>query len=559
MDVMRKKRIGFVWLCCVFFLLACTKESTSEPKEQNPQEQLVEQKNSELELEQLELTSYSEEIGATLSAPKYQKFAANGKVKIEGKVEQFEQLQSDFAWIKVRSMDEGPAGSEHEYYTPIKEGKFKQNIHFFNGEGDYRVTVQLPSKDRENYYYDIASFEVINVHEEMKRDVTYTPFGFSVGLDLELESSFIIENEFFLLKGKADNLVDGEQVMLNLRKDSEKWQHLIPVKDGKFEFEVPLYFGLGLHEIEVLVPDEERDDYYQVATTILVDNESERVMQPIEYSKVYMERGVTLEEPAFGGDVSDGEYRIKGTLDPNAELAKETSHIYITSKKGEDEALDVIPVENFSFDGSFHLRFGPGVYEIIVSVPEIKEKNSSRFRYFGFAKFEVETTAEDKRDLLPSRGVESDDPEIMKLSQEITNGMASQREKTKAIYDYVAENITYDVAKLENESFEWDDSALKTLDKRTGVCQDYAYLAIALLRASDIEARLIEGKAISGFWPSSHAWVEAKVDGNWLVMDPTWGSGYIEDDQFVPAFTDKYFDPVATEFEKTHIRTGVSY
>lgn len=560
---MNYKSLPFVLFFLVsFFLTACSNASSGEPpkkEKKDEYEELVEKKNSELELVPLELTSYSEEIGATISKPKYKEFAVNGKVVVEGKIEKSTELKSDYAWIKVWSNEEGPAGNQHEYYAPIKEGKFKETIHFFNGEGEYKVTVQLPSTDSENYFYDTASFDVINMNPDMVRDVTYTPFGFSAGLSVDMKTSYVKENEAFQLKGKVKNLSDEDMLMINLTKESEKWQHIIPVKNGTFEYEVPLFFGNGLHKVEILVPDEDRENYYQVATNILVDNESNTVMKPIEFSNTYIERGVTLDYPTFGGEVSDGEYKIKGSLDPNADFAKDTTHIYVTSKKGEDEALDVIPVEDFTFDDSFYLRFGPGTYEITVSVPEIKEENSNRFRYFGFAKFEVQSTGEDKRDLLPSRGVESDSPEIMKLAEEVTKGVSSQREKTKAVYDYVAKTITYDVQKLRNNEFEWNDSAVKTLEEKTGVCQDYSYLAIALLRASGIEARLIEGTAISGFWPSNHAWVEAKVDGNWLTMDPTWGSGYIKDDQFVAAFTDKYFDPNMEEFDKTHNRTGVSY
>lgn len=561
---MKRMRLRFVFFCLLSFVLmtACANTEISDSKakeEKDKYEQLVEQRNGELELVPLELTSYSEEIGASLSNPKYQKFAANGKVKIEGEIEQFNELKSDYAWIKVRSNEEGPAGMEHEYYVPIKEGAFKETIHFFNGEGDYRVTVQLPSTDQENYYYDTASFEVINVNPKMMRDLTYTPFGYGAELTVDMDTSYVEESEIFLLKGEATALADGEKMMLVIRKDSEQWKHVIPVKDGKFEYEMPLFFGKGLHELEVLVPDKEREDYYQVGTKILVNNESEQVMKPIEYSNTYIERGVTLEYPTFGGKVTEGQYHIKGSIDENAEFAKDTTHIYVTTKKGEDTALDVIPVENFSFDDSFYLRFGSGTYEVTVSVPEIKEENSNYFRYFGFAKFELESTGEDKRDLLPSRGIESNDPQIKKLAEEIISGKTTEREKAKAVYDYVTKTISYDVGKMKNKEFEWDDSALKTLAEKTGVCQDYSYLAIALLRAVNMEARFIEGTALGGFWPQNHAWVEVKVDGKWLTMDPTWGSGYIEKDQFVAAYTDKYFDPNMTEFEKTHIRNGVSY
>ncbi|MGE6754010.1 transglutaminase domain-containing protein [Rossellomorea sp. NPDC071047] len=555
----------FGLLISFLFLTACSNSSANgeETKADKKVEDLYEKEKNEMddeigEMEPLQLTSYSEEIGVTMNEPSYKEFAANGQVTVDGEIEQHSELKSEYAWIKVRASEEGPAGNQLEYYTPIKDGKFKQEIHFFNGEGEYSVSVQLPSKDRENYYYDTASFTVHNVNPDIMRDVTLTPFGQDAALSLSSESSFIKGNEIFPLKGEAANLTDEDTIMLRLKKDSQNWTHVIPVKNGKFSYDVPLFFGKGKHELEVLVPDEERESYYQTATTLIIDNESVRVMSPIEYADKYRERGVTLESPQFGGEKSDGVYSIKGSIDPKAEFGPETTHIYITTKKGEDEALDVIPVDDFTFEDSFYLRFGPGTYEVTLSVPEIKEENSDYFRFFGFAKFEVESTGEDKRDLLPSRGVQSDAQEIKEQAKTVTAGQTSDRDKAKAIYDYVAKNVSYDVEKYEYDDFNWDDSALKTLETRTGVCQDYAYLAIALLRASDIEARFVEGRA-GGIFPGRHAWVEANLDGEWVTLDPTWGSGYLKDGKFVPAFNEDYFDPDMNEFNKTHTRTGVSY
>lgn len=552
-------------LISFLFLTACSNSSANgeETKADKKVEDLYEKEKNEMddeigEMEPLQLTSYSEEIGVTMNEPSYKEFAANGQVTVEGEIEQHSELKSDYVWIKVRASEGGPAGEQLEYYTPIKNGKFKQNIRFFNGEGEYSVSVQLPSKDRENYYYDTASFTVHNVNPDIMRDVTLTPFGQDAALSLSSESSFIKGNEIFPLKGEAVNLTDEDTIMLRLKKDSQNWTHVIPVKKGKFSYDVPLFFGKGKHELEVLVPDEDRENYYQTATTLIIDNESVRVMSPIEYADKYTERGVTLESPPFGGEKSDGVYSIKGSIDPKAEFGPETTHIYITTKKGEDEALDVIPVDDFTFEDTFYLRFGPGTYEVTLSVPEIKEENSDYFRFFGFAKFEVESTGEDKRDLLPSRGVQSDAQEIKEQAKTVTAGQTSDRDKAKAIYDYVAKNVSYDVEKYENDDFNWDDSALKTLETRTGVCQDYAYLAIALLRASDIEARFVEGRA-GGIFPGRHAWVEANLDGGWVTLDPTWGSGYLKDGRFVPAFNEDYFDPDMNEFKKTHTRTGVSY
>jgi hypothetical protein len=552
-------------LSLILFISGCSNSESSNSKteetqkEENKYDKLVKEKNKELDLQPIELTSYSEEAGVTLNKPTYKEFAVNKKVVVEGEIEKFSEIKSDYVWIKVQANEEEPAGMEQEYYAPIKEGKFKQEISLFNGDGQYEVKVQVPSLDREDYYYETASFTVHNVNPDIERDVTYSPFGQEAEILLNLDLGYVTEKEIFSLSGDAGTLSDNDTIMIKLTKDSDSWTHVLPIVDGQFSFDVPLLYGKGVHELEVLVPDEEREKYYQPATKILINNESDRTLSPIDFSSTYLERGVTLNYPQFGGVESDGLFTIKGSIDPKASFGPETTHIYVTTKKGEDEALDVIPVEDFSFDDSFYLRFGPGTYEVMLSVPEIKEENSDRFRYFGFAKFEVESTSEDKRDLLPSRGVQSDAPEIIELAGQLTNGLTTDREKSEAIYKYVASNISYDVEKYETKNYNWDDSALKTLQLKKGICQDYAYLTIALLRASNVEARLIEGNAFGGFWPQKHAWVEAKVDGNWLTMDPTWGAGYIKDDAFVAQYTAEYFDPNPTEFEKSHKRTGVSY
>lgn len=565
--VVKNRYITALLLSSSLILTACSDKNTSveenQPVEQeaakDKYDQLVDKKNAELELAALELTSYAEEVNATFQTPEYREFSANGHVEIAGTVEKHADLKGEYAWIKVRSEEDGPAGDLMEYYVPIKDGKFKENISFFNGEGEYHVTVQLPDIDRENYYYDTASFTVHNVNPESTYDISLSPFGHDAGLQFNVESAFLKENELFSFGGKASNLSDGDTLMLQLKKDSDIWKHMVTVENGQFSTDIPLFYGKGLHQLEVLVPDGEREDYYQLASTFYIDNTSERVMQPLEYYTAYKERGVTLESPQYGGDEAEGTYSVKGKIDPEADFGPDTTHIYVSTKIGDDEALDVIPVENYEFDGSFYLRFGPGEYEVTLSVPEIKEENSDFFRYYGFAKFNVTASAEDKRDLLPSRGVQSDAPEIVKLAEELTAGKDTDLEKAKAIYEYVAKNVTYDVQKYKNNEFEWDDSALKTLDSMTGVCQDYAYLAIALMRASGVEARYVEGRAGSP-WPGNHAWIEANLDGEWVEMDPTWGSGYIDrDDKFVAAYNEDYFDPNPDEFKKTHTRTGVRY
>lgn len=69
------------------------------------------------------------------------------------------------------------------------------------------------------------------------------------------------------------------------------------------------------------------------------------------------------------------------------------------------------------------------------------------------------------------------------------------------------------------------------LERGSGVCQDFAHLAIATLRELGVPARYVSGYFYAGSLPpapevplevESHAWVEAFVPGwGWVGMDPT--------------------------------------
>lgn len=570
MEAKRLFTIGFA-ICTIMMTAACSKgtivseevvQAENTKIEIVKYDKLAEEKNEELELVPIKLSAYSEETGSSLSYPNYELFAVNGEFTISAKIDKYEQLAGKYAWIKMRQKNSTAANNSFEYYAPIKEGEIQQKVHFFNGEGQYSVQIMLPSLDKENYYIELANFEVINMNPDKIRDITYTPNGFEAGLILEQPTSgYIEENGQFSIKGKLRNLSSDEQsIMLQLKKESDSWQHVIPIVDGSFSYDLPLFFGEGIHKVHVLVPDSKTEHRYQYGSTIWVENKAKKRMEPIQFHRDYETRGIQLENPKFGGDKTDVTYRISGNIDPSAPFASETTHLYIKTKKGQDEALDIIPVENYQFDSQVYLRFGPGEYKVTINVPEIKKEQSSYFSFFSVADFHVHNTAQqDQRDLLPSRGIQSEAPNIIALANEITKDKTTDREKAKAIYEYTAKNISYDVEKYENSSFQWDDSALKTLEMKTGVCQDYAYLAAALLRASDIEARFVTGLAGTGFLRDNHAWIEANIDGIWLVMDPTWGAGYVEKHRFIAKYSDQYFDPDETEFKKTHLRRGVEY
>jgi len=89
-----------------------------------------------------------------------------------------------------------------------------------------------------------------------------------------------------------------------------------------------------------------------------------------------------------------------------------------------------------------------------------------------------------------------------------------------AEYQWVKENIKYRMSY-------WGD-VTRTLAKREGHCGIKAELLVARLKEHGIKARYVEGRPLESDLPllklpplQAHFWVEARVDGYWLTLDPT--------------------------------------
>ena len=93
-------------------------------------------------------------------------------------------------------------------------------------------------------------------------------------------------------------------------------------------------------------------------------------------------------------------------------------------------------------------------------------------------------------------------------------------ERVQAICDYVHEHITfgYQHARMTR-------SALEAFHDQTGVCRDYAHLAVALCRCMNIPARYCTGYLGDIGTPEPWgvmdfaAWFEAYLDGRWYTFD----------------------------------------
>ncbi len=119
------------------------------------------------------------------------------------------------------------------------------------------------------------------------------------------------------------------------------------------------------------------------------------------------------------------------------------------------------------------------------------------------------------------------------LAHELCDGLAGDRQKVNAIYNWITHNIKYDVKKLQKVNRKPDEVEI-VLKKRKAVCDGYSKLFTALCEEAGVKAVTIDGYAKDWmfdngdqFYIPRHAWNAAYVEGKWHLVEPTWGAGYL--------------------------------
>jgi hypothetical protein len=150
------------------------------------------------------------------------------------------------------------------------------------------------------------------------------------------------------------------------------------------------------------------------------------------------------------------------------------------------------------------------------------------------------------------------------LAQQITDGANGDYDKVRRINDWVAQNIYYDMDSFRSGQYGRVD-AYGTYQSKRSVCQGYAELTTALLRAVGIPSRVVTGYALGvsasgSTWnevdhrTANHAWNEAYADGRWVIFDTAWNSGNkYENGKFHPGdMSHRFFDMTLEALSLTH-------
>ncbi|AXG74751.1 hypothetical protein DVK85_11125 [Flavobacterium arcticum] len=166
-----------------------------------------------------------------------------------------------------------------------------------------------------------------------------------------------------------------------------------------------------------------------------------------------------------------------------------------------------------------------------------------------------------------------------KLASRIDKDFTREDEKARAIFTWIATNISYDLNALgttkKRSGFSYsseseliakqkqfqEDMAYITLRSKKGVCQGYATLYAVIAEKVGLETEVVPGTAKSypahiGRYPniSDHAWNVVKINGEWKLLDVTWGAGSVigSTKKFEFDFNDSYFFSSPKEFFLKH-------
>jgi len=116
--------------------------------------------------------------------------------------------------------------------------------------------------------------------------------------------------------------------------------------------------------------------------------------------------------------------------------------------------------------------------------------------------------------LQPSRFCEAD--RLANVADKEFGALNPGFERVSAICNWICSNIEYKRGASDPQT-----SAAQTLERRAGVCRDFAHLGIALCRALNIPARFISCYALGLAPDDFHAVFEAYLGGKWWLFDPT--------------------------------------
>ncbi len=132
-------------------------------------------------------------------------------------------------------------------------------------------------------------------------------------------------------------------------------------------------------------------------------------------------------------------------------------------------------------------------------------------------------------------------------------------QRVKALHDYVADRVEYDVEALKTKKFP-SQQPEDVFQNRKGVCAGYSNLLAAMGQAVGEEIVTVVGDAYTPYLLAdlgkefnSHAWNAVRIEGEWYLVDATWDAGHVKGDFYARNYRTTYLFMPPKEFLARHI------
>lgn len=169
-----------------------------------------------------------------------------------------------------------------------------------------------------------------------------------------------------------------------------------------------------------------------------------------------------------------------------------------------------------------------------------------------------------------------DAPSVDSLAKKITASYQTDVEKTRAIFSWIAQNISYntgiynagrgyrpvkfvlDADDTVSSKSAVEQTAERVFKRRIAVCDGYAKLFKTLCDYAGVESELVLGYGKcylekDAKFRTNHTWNAVKIDSNWCLLDVTWASGFVSfSNEFVRRLDDAYFLTPPQQFILDH-------
>jgi len=153
---------------------------------------------------------------------------------------------------------------------------------------------------------------------------------------------------------------------------------------------------------------------------------------------------------------------------------------------------------------------------------------------------------------------QADLKDYVEIARYLTKDLNNDKDKARAIYIWIANNIKYDLPLLNSDLtyFSTDELLDYVMKNRRGLCQHYSELFNAMCNSAGVESFVISGYARQSdgnISEISHAWNGVAIGSDFYMVDVTWAAGYVTENKYMHEFRDDYFliDPLV--FIKTHM------